>query len=67
MKNRVGWKWKVDRDNPAEDLAKKIRFELNPAEQKELIGRLLIHLEEPLDLLDEYADMISMLKETAVT
>jgi len=63
MKNRVGWEWEVDRKNPAEDLAKKVRYELNPTEQKELIARLLVHLEEPLDLLDEYADMIAMLEE----
>jgi len=63
MENKTGWKWEVDRNKPAEDLAKKVRFELNPTEQKELIVRLLIHLKEPLDLLDEYADMIAMLEE----
>jgi len=63
MKNRVGWEWEIDRGSPAEDLSKKVRYELNPTEQKELIARLLVHLEEPLELLDQYADMVAMLEE----
>ena len=40
-----------------------MRYELSPTEQKELIARLLVHLEEPLELLDQYADMVAMLEE----
>lgn len=63
MKNEKGWKFNIDREEPVEDLVKKVRFELNPTEQKELIGRLLVHLEKPMNILDKYADYISMLEK----
>jgi hypothetical protein len=63
MENERGWKFDIDREEPVEDLVKKVRFELNSTEQKELIGRLLVHLEEPIDLLEKYADYISMLEK----